>query len=96
LLRTTRQKYPKWGPRKILAIIARNHPALTLPSHSTVSELFRKEGLVYPGGRRNRIVRHGSVFANCTQPNDVWCADFKGWFRTADGDKCEPLTITDT
>jgi hypothetical protein len=29
------------------------------------------------------------------QPNDTWCADFKGWFRTADGHRCEPLTISD-
>jgi hypothetical protein len=28
-------------------------------------------------------------------PNDVWCADFKGWFRTADGERCDPLTISD-
>ena len=28
-------------------------------------------------------------------PNDVWCADFKGWFRTGDGRRCEPLTISD-
>jgi len=25
----------------------------------------------------------------------VWCADFKGWFRTADGQRCDPLTISD-
>jgi transposase InsO family protein len=25
----------------------------------------------------------------------VWCADFKGWFRTGDGIRCDPLTITD-
>ena len=29
------------------------------------------------------------------RPNDVWCADFKGWFRTADGTRCDPLTVTD-
>ena len=28
-------------------------------------------------------------------PNDVWTADFKGWFRTADGTRCDPLTIND-
>ncbi len=27
--------------------------------------------------------------------NQVWCADFKGWFRTQDGERCDPLTITD-
>ena len=27
--------------------------------------------------------------------NDVWATDFKGWFRTRDGERCDPLTITD-
>jgi hypothetical protein len=31
----------------------------------------------------------------CSTPNAVWCADFKGWFRTGDGKRCEPLTISD-
>jgi hypothetical protein len=30
-----------------------------------------------------------------THPNAVWCADYKGWFRTQDGQRCDPLTITD-
>ena len=25
----------------------------------------------------------------------MWCADFKGWFRTTNGRKCTPLTISD-
>jgi transposase InsO family protein len=29
------------------------------------------------------------------EPNDLWCIDFKGWLRTADGQRCDPLTITD-
>ena len=29
-------------------------------------------------------------------PNDVWCIDFKGWFRTRDGERCDPLTVTVT
>src|SRR5512143_1084335 len=28
-------------------------------------------------------------------PNRVWTADFKGWWRTRDGQRCEPLTIRD-
>jgi hypothetical protein len=27
--------------------------------------------------------------------NDSWSADLKGWFRTGDGIRCEPLTISD-
>jgi len=28
-------------------------------------------------------------------PNEVWSVDFKGWFRTADGTRVEPLTVRD-
>ena len=28
-------------------------------------------------------------------PNHVWAVDYKGWFRTRDGVRCEPLTISD-
>jgi hypothetical protein len=34
-------------------------------------------------------------FGSVSQANDTWCADFKGWFRTGDGVRCDPLTITD-
>ena len=27
--------------------------------------------------------------------NDVWGTDFKGWFRTGDGRRCDPFTLTD-
>ncbi len=29
-------------------------------------------------------------------PNDVWTVDFKGWFRTQDGQRCDPLTLLDS
>ena len=29
------------------------------------------------------------------KPNQVWTIDFKGWFRTGDGTKLEPLTVRD-
>ena len=37
-----------------------------------------------------------AAFAPITAPNDLWCIDFKGWFRTADGRRCDPLTTTET
>ena len=27
--------------------------------------------------------------------NSEWCVDFKGWFRTRDGRRIDPLTVTD-
>jgi putative transposase len=29
------------------------------------------------------------------RPNEVWTIDFKGWFRTGDGTRLEPLTVRD-
>jgi len=29
------------------------------------------------------------------RPNEVWTIDFKGWFRTGDGQRVEPLTVRD-
>lgn len=33
--------------------------------------------------------------AVATAPNDVWTVDFKGWWRLADQQRCEPLTVRD-
>jgi len=36
---------------------------------------------------------HQPLVANA--PNDVWTVDFKGWWRTRDGKRFEPLTVRD-
>src|SRR5439155_19123525 len=30
-----------------------------------------------------------------TEPNDIWCIDYKGQFRLGNGPYCYPLTLTD-
>jgi transposase InsO family protein len=30
------------------------------------------------------------------EPNDLWTVDFKGWWRTLDGTRCDPLTVRDS
>jgi transposase InsO family protein len=37
----------------------------------------------------------GEVISPAAAPNEEWSIDFKGWFRTADGTRCNPLTLTD-
>ena len=44
-------------------------------------------------GRRNRAA--GTALSLPGQPNDLWCADYKGEFMLADRRYCYPLTITD-
>jgi hypothetical protein len=36
------------------------------------------------------------VITAAARPNEEWSIDFKGWFRTRDGRRCDPLTVSDT
>ena len=90
-----RRRRPHWGPRKLLAILAREDPGIAWPAASTVGELLRREGLSAPRRRRRSALPASAPFLEAAAANDVWCADFKGWFRTADGKRCDPLTISD-
>ncbi len=90
-----RERHPTWGPRKLLVRLALDQPDRVWPAASTAGDLLRREGVSHP---RTRMAREPA--ARCPQiaptaPNDSWAADFKGWFRTADGVRCEPFTVTD-
>ena len=60
-----------------------------------MGDLLRAEGLVSARRRRRRVAAPGRALRPADAPNDVWCIDFKGWFRTRDGARCDPLTVTD-
>ena len=66
-----------------------------MPAASTIAELLRRKGLSHARQRRVRTPRYAQPLAAVEQANQTWCADFKGWFRTGDGTRCDPLTITD-
>jgi hypothetical protein len=57
--------------------------------------LFDREGLTVKRKPRRRSPPSSAPFSHCEAANDVWCIDFKGWFLTGDGKRCEPLTLTD-
>ena len=86
---------PLWGAPKLRHKLLEKFGPELCPVESTVSELLRRHGLSRVGRRRHRAVPSEQPFAGCLGPNEVWCADFKGWFRTGDGIKCTPLTISD-
>jgi putative transposase len=90
-----RTRYPYYGPRKLLVELQRRDPGQEWPAPSTIGDVLRREGLSEPRRRRRTAVPVTQPFLAVTAPNDVWCADFKGWFRTGDGERCDPLTITD-
>jgi len=95
LLLTSRQAHPTWGPRKLLAYLARRHHRAAWPAASTVGTLFKAHGLVRSCPRRRPLGHPGRPTAPMAAPNDVWTADFKGHFATGDGRRCHPLTIAD-
>ena len=90
-----RQTHPSWGPKKLLAWLHQKEPRVAWPAASTVGELLRREGLAHPRPPRRRTPAWLEPLAHAQNPNDVWCADFKGWFLCQNGERCDPLTITD-
>jgi transposase InsO family protein len=90
-----RAEHPHWGPKKLKARLERLHPHLAWPARSTIGELLRREGLAQPRPQRRRTLVHTAPLAHAQAPNDVWCADFKGWFLCRNGQRCDPFTLTD-
>jgi putative transposase len=90
-----RRAHPSWGPVKVRAYLERRSPSRDWPVASTIGALFDREGLTVRRKLRRRSPPSSAPFAHCGSANDVWCIDFKGWFLTGDGRRCEPLTITD-
>lgn len=90
-----RAKYPLWGARKIRAHLQRSGCSGPVPVSSTIGRILNEHGLTVPRKQRVRGARRNDPLAEADGPNRVWCADFKGWFRTGDGRRCDPLTITD-
>lgn len=90
-----RQAHMHWGPRKLRRILQRDEPGRGWPTVSTIGALLKREGLVV--GRRKRLHTppYSQPLAHAHKANLVWCADFKGWFRTGDHERIDPLTISD-
>ena len=84
-----------WGAPKLRRKLEQALGSQHCPAESTVSEILRRHGLSRAGRRRWRAVPSARPLGHCREANAVWCADFKGWFRTGDGAKCTPLTISD-
>jgi putative transposase len=87
--------HPTWGPAKLRRWLERQHPATAWPAVSTIGALLQRHGLTVPRRRVHRTLPYTQPLAHCDGPNRVWCADFKGWFKTADGRPCHPFTLSD-
>ena len=88
--------HPGWGPRKIRTVFGRNFPGREVASESSFKRILDKAGLVK---RRQRRAQHESGRienrVEAKHPNQLWTVDFKGWWRTGDRTRFEPLTVRD-
>jgi putative transposase len=90
-----RRRFPHMGPRKLLSMLERCAPATRWPAASTIGDILKRAGLIAPVRRRRPPLDQAKIMMPVAAANDEWAADFKGWFRTRDNDRIDPLTITD-
>jgi len=95
-LRRLRRKRPTWGARKLHYWLIQDYGVASVPSVATVSRWLNKWGLAK--GRRRRLA--GPMILRkplhpARRANEVWTVDFKGWYRTGDGTRVDPLTVRD-
>jgi transposase InsO family protein len=96
-IRRLRRRHWNWGGRKLAARLRREYPRQKAPSARTIGKWLCRLKLNRRGARRSRrgpeLRRPGLTPAR--RSNQVWTVDFKGWFRTRDGQRVEPLTVRD-
>ena len=90
-----RAKYPSWGARKLKARLEKIEPSVSWPAASTFGSILSRAGLTSPTKKKRRTTPYSEPFSEVTAPNQLWCMDFKGYFMTGDGTRCDPFTITD-
>ena len=91
-----REQFPHFGPKKIAAWLARTQPNIEWPSCSTMGDILKRAGLVEARRRERRPIAQAEIAPPDLAPNVEWAVDFKGWFRTLNGRRIDPLTVTDT
>ena len=89
-----RAKHPSWGARKLKAGLEMLQTDVVWPAASTFGNILSRAGLTSPQ-KRKRTTPCSEPFSLVTGPNQLWCMDFKGYFITDDGKRCDPFTITD-
>lgn len=87
--------HPTWGPKKLRGRLMLDAPQVGWPAASTIGDLLKRHDLAGTRRRRRGTPAYGVPLTPGVEPNDVWGADFKGWFKTGNGARCEPVTVSD-
>jgi putative transposase len=92
-----RDAHPRWGPKTLHEVLSRKLSKEDLPCERTIARVLKRAGRVAVRRRRcsaksEPVLKPSVLFE---QPNDLWTVDFKGWWRTKDEQRFEPLTVRD-
>ena len=81
LILEERRKHRTWGPKKLQEILMVEHKMERPPAKSTIVQILKRHGLVRKGRRKAGFyrIKRGDL-TEPEHPNQVWAADFKGWF----------------
>jgi putative transposase len=90
-----RKEHPFEGPKKLRARLFATSPELAVPAASTIGDILERQGLIRPRRAGLRVPPHPSPLEPCSEPNELWCVEFKGHFALGDKTRGHPLTITD-
>lgn len=87
----------RFGAAKLRELYRRAYPDEPLPSESSFKRVIGRAGLVRPVRRRRAGQAQGRLCERFEPgaPGELWTVDFKGWWRTRGGGRCEPLTVRD-
>ena len=90
-----KRAHPGWGARKLREVMLRSN-GNEVPSESSFKRILEKSGLVEKRRRRSQNeTGRLQTRVKSERPNQVWTIDFKGWWRTRDRGRFEPLTVRD-
>lgn len=96
-IRRLRRVHRRWGARKLAARLGHIYPRQRVPAARTIGKWLRR--LKLTGSSRRRTPRGPwlprRALTVAQRSNQVWTVDFKGWFRTQNGQRVEPLTVRD-
>lgn len=90
-----KRRHKRWGPKKIIDRLEKNHPERIWPAVSTAGGILDRVGLVKKRKRRRRWRHPEQPRLKADRPNELMTVDFKGEFRLGDTSLCYPLTIQD-
>jgi transposase InsO family protein len=96
-IRRLRRRHWSWGSRKLAARLRQQYPRREVPSARTIGKWLQRMKLNRGYRRRSRRGPHleRKQLTLAVRNNQVWTVDFKGWYRTQDGQRVEPLTVRD-